>query len=504
MTTLDPIALLSALTDHVGPWGPMATEQQWQDARAILDLDGPHRHWVGRAKGYSKTRDAAALSIVAMLTQSPVGSDEQAYCVAADSEQASLVRQSVRAFVESTPELRGEIVVEGRKITAPRRGAQLHVLAADLAGSHGLRPWWLLCDELANWDDTPRNRELFDSLWAGLTKTHGRGVIITTAGSPQHFAADVLSAARSDPMWRVSDIHGPPPWVDPAEVESERRRLMPSVYSRLWLNEWQNADDSICTQAEVDAACTLKDDLPPEEGRRYICTLDLGTRHDRTVAVIAHAVPSDGLDGRRVVVDLMKVWTPKLGRPVKLDEVRAWLTEFCPKYRAPLHYDPSQAYLLVEQLRTAGIACHEFKFTVASTAELATSLMQALRGHRISLPDDVELRKEILSVRLRESAPNVLRIDTRTQRQHDDRVIACAMACRLLTEKSLGGRMIFEDDIDGAATVTPYGRPIAPMLSGKFVGTIAMPDSLGGRVILDERPERPEGAGKTKPSPFAS
>ncbi|MGA8723423.1 MAG: hypothetical protein WB565_00140 [Acidimicrobiales bacterium] len=495
---MTPTDLLAALTDHVGPWGPMATEQQWADARAILDLDGPRRHWIGRAKGYSKTRDAAALSIVSMLTQSPIGSDEMAYCLASDSEQSTLVRQSITAFVDGTPELKGEILVEGRKITAPRRGAQLHVLAADLAGSHGLRPWWLLCDELANWENTARNRELFDSLWAGLVKTGGRGVVITTAGSPAHFARGIFEAAKTDPMWRVSNLEGPPPWVDPAEVESERRRLPASVFGRLWTNVWSSADDSLADEEDVDAACVLKGVLEPQENRRYIATVDLGVKSDRTAVVIAHTETDE--NGRKIIVDRMQVWTPKLGRPVKIDHVRAWLAEFCRLYHAPLHYDPSQAYLLVEDLRKAEVSCHEFVFSTASVGKIASSLMQALRTRRILLPDDKELRHELLSVRLRETAPNVLRID-HLPGQHDDRAIATAMATWLLTSGPLPGRMLF--DTEDKPGLDPLGRPIMPLVGGRFAGNVGFPSSLNGQPIRDDRPERPEGAGTTKPSPFA-
>jgi hypothetical protein len=63
--------------------------------------------------------------------------------------------------------------------------------------------------------------------------------------------------------------------------------------------------------------------------------------------------------------------------------------------------------------------------------------MQALRGHLIDLPDDPALRDELLTVRLRESSPNVMRVDHRSGR-HDDRVIATAMAALLLTEHGAG------------------------------------------------------------------
>ena len=148
MTTLEPLQLLAGLTDHVGIWGELATPEQWADAEAILSLDGPRRHWIGRAKGYSKTRDVAGISVVVLLTQ--MASGEKGYVAASDADQAGLLRQSVAAFRANTPGLEADITVESRRIIAPRYGSELVILPADSAGSHGLRPKWLVVDELAN------------------------------------------------------------------------------------------------------------------------------------------------------------------------------------------------------------------------------------------------------------------------------------------------------------------------------------------------------------------
>jgi phage terminase large subunit-like protein len=495
-STDDALDLLAGLTDHVGLWWDSATQVQRDDARAILDLDGPRRHWIGRAKGYSKSRDAAGVSAVALLKQMQSGS--MGYVAASDADQAGLIRQSVASFVSNTPALSGELVVEAKRVIAPRRGTELVILAADSAGSHGLRPSWLVVDELANWPDTERHREFFDSLWAGLPKvSDSRGVIITTAGSPGHFSRRIFEAAEADPLWRLSDVQGPPPWVDAAEVESERRRMFPARFARLWQNLWTSADDAIADPADVAAACILKGPLAPEEGRRYVCTLDLGVRNDRTVAVIAHPVREG--DGTRVIVDRMKVWTPRPGAPVSLDDVRAWITEFCRSYRAPLIYDPSQAYLMVEQLRRAGVICREFIFGTQSVGKLATAIMQALRGRLLTLPDDEELKSEILSVRLRETAPNVLRID-HASGSHDDRVIATAMAVYELTSGgSVGGGLIFRDL--GESDTDPLGRPIKPFVSNLgIVGSTGFPAKV--RRGDDESDFDPDLAGKTAPSPF--
>ncbi len=459
MTQLDDaLDLLAGLTDQLGRWWDSATPVQHADATALLSLDGPRRHWLGRAKGYSKTRDAAGVSTVVLLTQMAPG--ERGYVAAADAEQAGLLRQSIAAFRANTPALESQITVESRRIVAPNRGAELIILPADSAGSHGLRPKWLVVDELCNWPDVEKHREFFDSIWAGLPKAaDSRGVVISTAGSPGHFSRKIFDAASADELWRVSDVHGPPPWVDPEEVESERRRLFPARFARLWLNEWAEADDAIADPADVAAACTLRGPLAPEAGRRYICTLDLGKRHDRTVAVIAHS-QREG-EGTRIIVDRMQVWTPRPGAEVSLDDVRLWLVEFCRSYGARLHYDPSQAYLMVEQLRRAGIGCEEFTFTSGSVGLLATSIQQALRGRLLTLPDDEELKSEILNVRLRETSVNVLRIDHKSGK-HDDRVIAVAMATHLLAS---GPRPVFSDFMEqlkreGAAPAAPVYEPL--------------------------------------------
>ncbi len=428
MATSDSLDLLAALTDLVGRWGECCTEEQWADAEAILTMDGPRRHWLGRAKGYSKTRDVAALSLVALLTQFPAGA--QGFVAAADADQVGLLRQSMMEFVNNTPELQGRVKIDARKVTT-EHGAVLTVLAADSAGSHGLRPYWLVLDELANWPDTPRHRDFFEVLWAGLPKVpDSRGIVITTAGTPAHFSRRIYDTAETEPSWKLSDLHGPPPWVSSEEIAAEQKRMFPSVFGRLWMNEWLAPDDAIADPDDVDAACVLSGPIAPDETCTYTCSLDLGTRNDRTVAVIAHGERGD--DATRVIVDRMNVWTPSRGNPVSLDDVRLWLTEICKSYRAKLLYDPSQAYSLVEQIRKAGIRTEEFVFSSSSVGKLATAIMQALRGRTVLLPDDEELRKELLAVGLRESSPNVMRIDT-VGSGHDDRVIATAMAVYDLT-----------------------------------------------------------------------
>jgi len=51
------------------PWAQAATETQLSDAAAVLDPDARvRRFWLGRARGYSKTTDVAAMTLAAMAT----------------------------------------------------------------------------------------------------------------------------------------------------------------------------------------------------------------------------------------------------------------------------------------------------------------------------------------------------------------------------------------------------------------------------------------------------
>src|SRR6516225_1154582 len=65
-TALD---LLAALVLEDGRrWGEAAVPVQWQDSRAVLDTtSSTPLHWLGRARGYSKTTDLAGMAIAAML-----------------------------------------------------------------------------------------------------------------------------------------------------------------------------------------------------------------------------------------------------------------------------------------------------------------------------------------------------------------------------------------------------------------------------------------------------
>lgn len=217
--------LLAALVlENEERWGDVATPFQWDDARAILDRDGPPFQFLTRGRGSSKTADLAGIALAAMIAQAPLGA--RLYAIAADKDQGRLLLDSIAGYVARTPELRGAVDLGAYRVAAVRTGVILEVLAADAPSAWGLRPWLLLCDELAQWSTGAAARHVWEATSTAVAKVAGaRLVVATTAGDPAHWSRRVLEHAAADPLWRVHEVPGPAPWLDEARLAEQRRRL---------------------------------------------------------------------------------------------------------------------------------------------------------------------------------------------------------------------------------------------------------------------------------------
>lgn len=408
-----------------------------EDARAVLDQSGPPFHWQSRPRGGAKTSDAAGVVLAAMLTQAPAGA--RLYALAADRDQSRLLLDSIRGYVARFPKpSEGLSLAERLTIGAYRVSAGqdvvLEVIAADGPGTWGLRPWMLIADELANWSSTPGPRLVWEAASSAAVKlADARMVVLTSPGDPAHWSRKLLDHAIGSALWRVNETRGPISWQDPARQEELRARLPESSYRRLVLGEWAAAEDRLVDPDDLKACVRLDGPLGPELGRRYVVGLDVGIRHDATVAAVCH------LDAAgNVVLDRLGVWEPTKGRTVELSEVQHWLEETSRIYLgARVVFDPYQAIQLSQGLRRAGVAAREFVFSATSVGRLAVGLHQLLRERRLSLPDDPQLLDELANVRLRETSPGVVRLDHDSDK-HDDRAVALALAVSELTTRPAG------------------------------------------------------------------
>jgi len=142
--------------------------------------------------------------------------------------------------------------------------------------------------------------------------------------------------------------------------------------------------------------------------------------------------------GARIVLDRLEVWQGTRDRPVQLSDVEAWIREASRAYLgAAVVVDPWQAVGMAQRLRTRGVRVVEFTFSSASVGRVASVLHRLLHDHAISLPADEALLDELAHVRLRETAPGVVRLAHDSDRR-DDRAVAVSMAAATLLEWPVG------------------------------------------------------------------
>lgn len=428
-----PIDLVAAMVLEDGRlWGDIAASFQWADMEAIFRPSSPQSrywHYETRPRGGSKTTDAACVVLAWLATEAEPGA--RGYIFASDRDQAALLFDAAAGIVDRTPALQGEITVQTQKLIA-RSGATCEVRAADGGGAFGLRPSLVLVDELAQWENVRRLRRVWLAIVSGAHKVHGsRLIVLTSAGEPSHWSYEVLQEARRSSHWRTSEVPGPLPWIDPADLEAQRPLMMPSDFSRLHLNLWQQSEDRLVAAEDLDQ-CVRDDDVPldPREGIRYVAGLDAGLKHDRTVLSVCHV---EKIDGRRIVIlDRQFVWQGSREDPVRLADVEATCRLVYEKYnRASFVFDPWQTAGLAQNLRDHRIKVIEFNFNQTSVGHLAQRLYLLLREHDLRLPRDEELLSEIGNVRLREQSPGVFRMDHDANR-HDDRAVSLALAAEEL------------------------------------------------------------------------
>src|SRR5438034_7191938 len=244
-------------------WGEAAYPWQWEDAAAILNSGRCLNHYVTRPRGGSKTSDMGAITLVAMLTQAPDAA--RLYALAADRDQGRLLLDVIRGFTLRTPFLAGTVEMSAHRVVSGRE-VVLEVLAADAASSWGLLPYFVVVDELAQWAETRRSLELWEAMRTSTVKQGARLAIITTAGDPTHFAYEIREHARIDPMWRLHEVPGPVPWIDPEQLEEQKRALPESSFRRLHLNIWSEGENRLAALEDLRLLVTHDGALPPQPG----------------------------------------------------------------------------------------------------------------------------------------------------------------------------------------------------------------------------------------------
>lgn len=483
----DALDVMSALVMPDGQtWGEVAVPFQWRDAQHILDPESPPFSFITRSRGSGKTDDLGGLLIATTMTQLPEGA--RSYAAAADRDQAKLLLDSIAGFVTRTPMLSGRWELGTYRATELATGSTIDVLAADAAGSYGIRSAFTTVDELCVWPQTPSHQRLWESLSSSAAKSKkSRLVIISTPSDPAHWSRKIYDHASNDPLWSVLVTTGPSPWIEPSRIEEQRRRLTDSAFQQLFEGRWTPGEDRLTTLEALRDCATLSGPLDPVMGRTYTIGVDVGVKNDRTAVAVCHGESidpgereeGDPTKGLKIVVDRMAVWSGSRTEPVRLQDVEEWLVQASRSYNgAKIVIDPWQSIGTSQRIRDKGITVSEFSFSSSSVGRLASTLHLLLRNRRLAFDaEDIELFDELSGVQLREVSPGVLRMD-HSEGRHDDRAIALSLAAQDILEHApreysaatpwellrsdpfsyLGRDSSGEDPMHYARTVMPGGR----------------------------------------------
>ena len=462
-TTLDLLA--SMVTESGRPWGETAAPWQWSDAQALLDIDAPVRqHWWTRPRGARKTTDAAGLVLAILLDQAPV--EARCFGGASDEDQAAELIDAAAGLVTRTG-LSGAIEVTGLKLTNRNTGASFEALPMD-ASAMGKRAFLIVLDEITNWPDTRRARRFWGVLTSGNRKLADcRTLVITNAGEPEHWAYSRRETATSSKHWRLSEVPGPLSWLTAADIEVLRENAeTDSEFRRLILNEWVAGEDALATREDVEACATLTGPLDRQHYTRYVVSLDLATSIDNAVGVVAHKDAESG----HVVIDRLRVWTPRRGAPIDHADVERWLIAMNTEFVASgLTIDPHEARGMLQRLQAAGINAQPFIFSQSSVGRLGVLLHRLILERQIDLPQDDELIDELAHVRLRRTGPGGYRLD-HDRNRHDDRAISIALAANYLIENgAIPQRLEIVRGPIGRHDRDPWALPVPPWDGGSLL-----------------------------------
>lgn len=441
-----------------GRWGglPLIVEP-WQ--RAILDElylldehgDNVYREaLIGVPRKNGKSTLAAAIALYGLVGTNEPGAE--VYAAAASKDQARIVFDQAREFVEGSPELRKHLKPQRNAILCPATNGVFRVLSSDAPLQHGLNPSLVVIDEL----HAHKDPELYYALTTGqLARLNPLIVSITTAGFDresicwqvyqqamklENAGIEAMREAKflcrwyeADPAKSVDDEKewmkaNPSSWIKTTDLRLERQRLPEFIFRRLHLNQWTDLEDAWVNPAEWDA-CRGTPIFDPDEASWI--GVDIGLKRDASAFVVCQ-----WHDDKLHVHHDIRV--PKEGHPLSATENRAALLELAATMNSirEIDYDPWSFRESAEMLSEMGLPMVEYDQGNARMAPASERIYELIREGRIVHDGDDIFRQQILNT----VVGNTERGWRISKRKSRDRIDA-AVALTIGADRAVLGRL---------------------------------------------------------------
>jgi phage terminase large subunit-like protein len=425
------------------PW-----QRQFLNELFLLDGDGRRIYkesLLGLARKGGKSTIAAELALYGLLASREFG--PEIYVAAASRDQARVVFNQSKDFVEASPRLQDWLVPQRNVITCKSNKGIYRVLSSDAGLQYGLNPSMVVIDEL--W--AHQSGELYYALTTGqLARESPLVVSITTAGFDRtsicfdlyergkrlrdEGGIDAMRAEGYLFWWYEMDSTAdyldrthwkdanPSSWITVEALEREQRRLPESVFRRLHLNQWTETEQAWIKPHEWDL-CRGTPRFDPTAPTW--CGVDIGIRRDSSAFV---AVQWQG-EELHVFAEL---WLPEEQAPgFGVADIRAAVGIRAAMYQQlrEIAYDPWQFRESAEILQERGLPMVEFPQNASRMAPASETLYELIVERRLVHDGDPVMKEQVLSTTISPTERGGWRISKRKSLARIDATVALAMAC---------------------------------------------------------------------------
>jgi len=385
-----------------------------------------------RRRGEAKTEDLAAIGLADLFTGPR---RHRSYAVAADSDQAALILDSIAGLVDRSPLLAGQVDILRAIVRNRATRSELRVISSDDRTAFGIRPRLALFDELSLQTDD----RLWSAVWSAIGK-NPQSQLVAASMAGFDFASigwrvRELAASSSSYYFATRENTELAPWLSPEDFEEQRLTLHPADFARCWECRWTEPKGSWITREMFDACLTGTEARRGDARSRYVGFVDVGLVHDPTAIAVVHR------QGDTVVLDTLLTLQGTRNEPVELEVLEEVVVDLTERFRVrEWRFEAPQAVASTQRLQKLLSATVEARYPTAHTqAQLFGTLYQLFANHRLVLFPHEQLRKEALSLATRTVGGRLKVVDSAAV--HQDHVVALGGAADLVLGHNVRARM---------------------------------------------------------------
>lgn len=434
-----------------GRWAGQALHmEKWQldflDELFLIYDDGEpvyREALLGISRKNGKSTLSAAIALYMLMASGEQG--PEVYVAAGSKDQARIVFNQAREFVETSPKLRDWLVPQKDVIVCKANNGVFRVLASDAGHQMGLNPSGVVIDEL----HVHESDELYYTLTTGqLAREAPLVVSITTAGFDRQSicyqlyergkaleANGGLAAMRREAFYfkwyeapataTVQDPEGwqaanPSSWIRASDLERESKRLPESVFRRLHLNQWTESEDAWIKPHEWDSCqgTPIFDPMQPS----YI-GVDVGVRRD-SAALVWGQWHNDVLHIGQLLLN-----PEEQHQSFGVADVRGALANETRRHQdlREVPFDPWSFRESAELLMEMGVPMVEFPQNNSRMSPASESLFELVQDRRILHDGDRTMRAHVLSAVVAPTDRGGWRISKRKSLERIDGAMALTM-----------------------------------------------------------------------------